>query len=134
MKFPKQFAILTLILVLSYFAASVAHAEAGPSTGTPGTLLQVADTAKQLWIRDGLGYWFNEFKWVGFDDWSFELKVEDPGRAFTYEYVPVVLLMRVPSGRLQPYMGILPYVTMSSGALDLHLNDPGVMFGLWWRF
>jgi hypothetical protein len=134
MKFPKQFAVLTLILVLPYFVASVAYAEAGPSTGSPETLVQLADTPKQLWIRDGLGYWFNDFKWVGFDDWSFELKVEDPSRTFTYEYVPVVFLMRVPSGRLQPYMGILPYVTMSSGTFDLHLNDPGVMFGLWWRF
>jgi hypothetical protein len=134
MKLRKQLAILTLIAALLHFAPSVAHAEEKPGARSPASSLQTLDTPGELWTRDGFGYWLNDFKWIGFDDWSFELKAEEPGRAFTYEYAPVVVLLRVPKGELQPYIGILPYVTMSGGSFDLHLNDPGVMFGLWWRF
>ena len=132
MKLRKLLPILAFVMTLLSFAPGAARAEEKPGLRSPASFLLDPDTPREFWTRDGLGYWLNGFKWIGFDDWSFELRTEEPSRGLTY--APVVLLLRVPRGDIQPYMGILPYLTMSGGGLDLHVNGPGVMFGLCWSF
>jgi hypothetical protein len=90
------------------------------------------NTPREVYTRDGLGYWFSDCRWVGFDDWPFGLKAEDSGRPFTY--APVVLLLRYPKWEIQPYVGILPYCAMSDGGIDLRPGDPGVVLGVSLRF
>jgi len=132
MKLRKRLPILALIVTLLYFAPGAVRAEEKPGVRSPESFLQGLDTPREFWTRDGLGCWLNGFKWIGFYDWSFESKTEEPSRSFTY--APVVLLLRPPRGEIQPYMGILSYLTMSGGGLDLRLNGPGVIFGLSWSF
>ncbi len=130
----KQLPILTLIATLLCFAPSAARAGEGPGLRSSSWSLERPDTPAELWTRDGFGYWFKDFKWIGFDDWSFELKAEEPGPAFTCAYASPVVLLRVSRGDIQPYLGILPYLTMSGDGFDLHLNSPGVMLGVSWSF
>jgi hypothetical protein len=128
MKLRQRLHILTLILSLICFAPIAAQADEEPSLKTSGSSLQGKDTPREFYTRDDLGYWFSDFRWVGFDDGPFGLNAEDPGRALTY--APVVLLLRYPRWEIQPFVGILPYFTMSGGGIDLHPGDPGVMLGV----
>jgi hypothetical protein len=129
------FSILTLLATLLCFAPSAARAQEGPGLRSSGWSLTRPEASRKLWTRDGLGYWLNDFKWIGFDDWSFELKAEEAGQAFSCTYAPpVVLLLRASKGDIQPYLGILPSLTTSGGGFDLHLDSPGVMLGVAWSF
>jgi hypothetical protein len=120
---------------LLWFAPSATRAEEGPGLGSSGWSLKLPETPRELWTRDGRGYWLNDFKWIGFDDWSFELEAEEAGQAFSWTYTPpVVLLLRASRGDIQPYLGILPSLTMAGAGFDLHLNSPGLMLGVSWSF
>jgi hypothetical protein len=132
MKPWKQLPLLTVILAALCFGPSSARAEEAPGLECLESFIQSPNTPRDFFMREGPGYWLNDLRWIGFDDWSFELNAEDAGHAFTY--APIVLLLRDPEGKIQPYVGILPHITMSDGGLDPHLKNPGVMFGLSWSF
>jgi hypothetical protein len=128
MKMRQGLQILTLILILVCIAPVPAQAEDESGRRTAGSPLQGKNTPREFYARDGLGYWFSDFRWVGFDDWPFDSNAEDPGRAFTY--APVVLLLRYPKWEIQPYVGMFPYFTMSGGGIDLRPGEPGVVVGV----
>jgi hypothetical protein len=132
MKLWKRLPILTLTLIATSLYVAPGVARAGHESGLKSSSwsLEQTDPPGDLWTRDGLGYWLNDFRWFGYDDWSLELEAVETGGAFDYEYAPVVLLLRVPKGEIRPYIGILPYLTMSRSGLDLHLDSPGVMLGV----
>ena len=128
MKLRKRLQVLTMMLSLICFAPFAAQAEEGPNLEISETSLQSTDTPREFYARDGLGYWFSDCRWVGFDDWSLRLNAEDPSRAFTY--APVVLLLRYPKWEIQPYVGMFPSFAMSGGGSDLRPRAPGVVFGV----
>jgi len=132
MKLWEQFPLMTIILAFLCFGPSSARAEEEPGLMSPEPFIQSPNTARAFYTREGPGYWFNDLRWIGFDDWPFEFNPEEPGRAFTY--APIVLLLRDPKGKIQPYVGILPYLTLSDGGVEPHLRSPGVMFGVSWSF
>jgi hypothetical protein len=132
MKLWKLFPWLTIVLASLCFGPSSARAEEEPGLERRGYFIQSPSAARKFYTREGPGYWFNDLRWIGFDEWSFELNAEERGHAFTY--APMVLLLRDPEGKIQPYMGILPYLRMSDGGVDSRWKNPRVMFGLSWSF
>jgi len=128
MNLRKWLQVLTIVLSLICFALIPAQAGEEPSLKSSRSPLQGTDTSREFYTRDGLGCWFSDFRWVGFDDWPFGLNAEDPSRPLTY--APVVLLLRYPKWEIQPYVGIFPYFTMSGGGIDLRPGDPGVVIGV----
>lgn len=128
MKLRQRLQILTLILSLICFAPFAARCAEQPDLKLSESAPQDTDTSREFYTRDGLGYWFSDCRWVGFDDWSLGLKAEDPSRAFTY--APVVLLLRYPKWEIQPYVGMFPYFAMSGGGIDLRPGEPGIVLGV----
>jgi len=128
MKVRQSLQILTLILSLICFAPITAQAAEQFGLQTSGSATQGPDIPREFCTRDGLGYWFSDLRWVGFDERSLGLTAEDPSRALGY--APVVLLLRYPKWEIQPYVGILPYFTMSGGSIALRPGDPGVVLGV----
>jgi hypothetical protein len=128
MKLRKPLQILTLLLSLVCFAPIAVRAAEQPDLQLSGSAPQGTDTSREFYTRDGLGCWFSDFRWVGFDEWSLGLNAEDPSRALTY--APVVILLRYPKWEVQPYVGLLPYFTMSGGGIDVRPGDPGVVLGV----
>jgi hypothetical protein len=128
MKLRKGLQILTLISSLICFAPLGAQAEEQPVFKTSGSAPEGTDTPREFYTHDGLGYWFSDVRWIGFDEWSLSQSVSDRDRPLTY--APVVLLLRYPKWEIQPYVGIVPYFTLSGESIDLRPEEPGIVLGV----
>lgn len=133
MKRCKNFLVSATVLILLYSAPSSAQ-----SDGEASSLkflersLDLADALQEHFRREESGNWLNDFRWIGFSEWSFESNAQASGGFFTNERV--LLLLRIPRGKVQPYLGMVTGLSTSEDGVAFDPGSKGMMLGLFWNF